>query len=44
VQELAARWEKDDLKDSGQASPYTTAAAVENLIGWVDAMLAARKA
>jgi glycosyltransferase involved in cell wall biosynthesis len=43
LKELAARWERDELKDSGEASPYTTAAAVEKLIGWVDAMLEARR-
>jgi glycosyltransferase involved in cell wall biosynthesis len=43
VAQLALRWEKDELKDSGQASPFTSAAATAQLIGWVDEVLEARK-
>jgi hypothetical protein len=34
LEDLVARWEADRLQDSGKPSPYTTAAAVEQLYGW----------
>jgi glycosyltransferase involved in cell wall biosynthesis len=35
IEELVARWEADALRDSGQPSPYTVAAAVDQLVEWV---------
>lgn len=37
LEELIARWEVDDLRDSGKPSPYTPDAAVDQIIGWVEA-------
>jgi hypothetical protein len=34
--DLIARWQADDLRDSGKPSPYTPAAAVDEMIGWVE--------
>ena len=44
LRELTARWEAGDLNDSGRPSPYTSRAAAERLVGWVDEILAARQA
>ena len=41
--ELIARWEADELGDSGKPSPYTPGAAVDQIIGWVDEARAARR-
>jgi glycosyltransferase involved in cell wall biosynthesis len=35
LEELIARWEAGDLHDSGKPSPYTPAAAVDQIIGWL---------
>lgn len=35
LEELIARWEAGDLRDSGKPSPYTPAAAVDQIIGWL---------
>jgi hypothetical protein len=43
LDDLVARWEADDLRDSGQPSPYTSAAAVDQLVGWVEDILRARE-
>jgi glycosyltransferase involved in cell wall biosynthesis len=42
IDDLVARWQADDLRDSRQPSPYTSAAAVDQLVGWVDDLLRAR--
>lgn len=34
LEDLVARWERNELKDSGLASPYSTEAAVNQLYGW----------
>ena len=34
LEALVSRWRKNDLRDNGRASPYTSAAAVEQLVGW----------
>lgn len=34
LEELVARWERNDLNDSGLASPYSTEAAVHQLYDW----------
>ena len=44
LEELIARWEADDLRDSGKPSPYTPAAAVDQIVGWVAEARRARKA
>jgi len=36
VEQLFARWQSGGLPDSGRSSPYTTEAAVTQLLGWVD--------
>jgi glycosyltransferase involved in cell wall biosynthesis len=41
LEELIARWQVDDLHDSGKPSPHTPAAAVDQIIGWVEAAKAA---
>ena len=43
IRELVARWESDDLSDSSRASPHTSRAAAERLVGWVDEILVARQ-
>jgi glycosyltransferase involved in cell wall biosynthesis len=35
LEELVARWEANQLQDSGKPSPYTSAAAVDQLYAWV---------
>lgn len=35
LEDLVSRWTRNDLQDNGRASPYTSAAAVEQLVGWV---------
>lgn len=35
IESLIARWRSNQLTDSGRPSPYTSAAAVEQLLGWV---------
>ena len=42
--ELIARWDADDLRDSGKPSPYTPGVAVDQIIGWVDDARRARQA
>jgi glycosyltransferase involved in cell wall biosynthesis len=42
IESLVARWEADDLRDSSRPSPYTAAAAVDQLVGWVDDVIRAR--
>ena len=44
LEELIGRWESDRLQDSEQPSAYTTAAAVQQLVGWVNEVLAKRLA
>jgi glycosyltransferase involved in cell wall biosynthesis len=44
LEQLAQKWKADQLQDSGKTSPYTTAAAVDQLVGWVDEVLARRAA
>jgi hypothetical protein len=44
LEHLAARWERDGLRDSGRGSPYTVAAAVDELCGWVDEAVKRRAA
>lgn len=41
---LYDRWRSGGLHDSGQPSPYTTRAAVEQLLGWVGPLLIPRPA
>lgn len=36
LEQLFDRWRSAGLRDNGQASPYTTEAAVAQLLGWVD--------
>jgi hypothetical protein len=36
LEQLFARWQSGGLPDSGRGSPYTTEAAVTQLLGWVD--------
>ena len=36
LEQLFDQWRSAGLKDNGQASPYTTEAAVAQLLGWVD--------
>ena len=36
LEQLFDRWRAAGLEDNGQASPYTTEAAVAQLLGWVD--------
>ena len=42
LEALVSRWERNDLGDNGRPSPYTSAAAVEQLVGWVHEILRAR--
>jgi hypothetical protein len=42
LEALVSRWEADDLRDNGRASPYTSAAAVEKLVGWAHEVARAR--
>jgi len=42
--ELVKKWKADQLQDSGKISPYTTAAAVDQLVGWVNEVVAGRAA
>ena len=42
IDSLVARWRADQLADSGQPSPYTSAAAVGQLLGWVEELEAGR--
>lgn len=44
LEALVSRWERNDLRDNGRASPYTAAAAVEQLVGWAHEVLRARSA
>jgi glycosyltransferase involved in cell wall biosynthesis len=44
LEHLEARWERDELRDSGQGSPYTVTAAVDQLCGWVDEAVKRRAA
>jgi hypothetical protein len=44
VKELVARWEADDLRDSGRPSPFTSLAAVDQLVSWADDARRARLA
>jgi glycosyltransferase involved in cell wall biosynthesis len=44
LEELIARWQADDLRDSGEPSPYTSAAAVDQIIGWLADARRARQA
>jgi glycosyltransferase involved in cell wall biosynthesis len=44
LEQLFDRWQSGGLADSGQASPYTTAAAVEQLVGWTGPLVAHRSA
>jgi hypothetical protein len=43
LERLYERWRGAGLPDSGKGSPYTTQAAVTQLVGWVDAMASARR-
>ena len=36
LEALVSRWKRNELRDNGRASPYTSAAAVEQLVGWAD--------
>jgi glycosyltransferase involved in cell wall biosynthesis len=38
IESLVGRWEAGDLRDSEWRSPYTSKAAVDQLVGWVDAI------
>ena len=40
LERLYDRWRSQGLPDSGRASPYTTQAASERIVGWVDEVLA----
>jgi glycosyltransferase involved in cell wall biosynthesis len=40
LKELVARWEADQLEDSGKPSVYTSEAAVEQLVGWANQAVA----
>ena len=42
LEALVLRWEANDLRDNGRASPYTAAAAVEKLVGWAHEIVRAR--
>lgn len=42
LEEVVARWEDNRLQDSGKPSPYTSAAAAAQLVGWADEVLRAR--
>ena len=42
IEDLVARWERDDLRDSGRDSPYSTEAAVVQLLGWANEAVARR--
>ena len=42
LEQLFDHWRSAGLKDSGQASPYTTEVAVTQLLGWVDQVSATR--
>ncbi len=44
VEELVARWEAGELRDSGRPSPFTSRAAVDQLVGWADDVLCSRMA
>ncbi len=44
LEDLVARWEGGQLQDSGKASPYTSAAAVDQLCAWVQEALNGRPA
>jgi glycosyltransferase involved in cell wall biosynthesis len=39
IEDLVRRWESDALQDSGRPSPYTSKAAVSQLMVWVDEAL-----
>jgi glycosyltransferase involved in cell wall biosynthesis len=34
IEELHARWERDDLRDSGKPSPFTAEAATRQIVAW----------
>jgi glycosyltransferase involved in cell wall biosynthesis len=36
LEALIARWQADDLRDSGKPSPFTPSAAVSQILGWVE--------
>jgi glycosyltransferase involved in cell wall biosynthesis len=40
LETLVSRWERDELWDNGRPSPYTAAAAVEQLVAWAHEILA----
>jgi glycosyltransferase involved in cell wall biosynthesis len=42
LEALVSRWKRNDLRDNGRASPYTSAAAVEQLMGWAHEILRQR--
>lgn len=44
LETLAEKWKADALQDSGKPSPYTSAAATAQLVGWVRAALDRRTA
>ncbi len=43
IESLVERWKANQLADSGRPSPYTSAAAVEQLLGWVGEIEARRR-
>ncbi|MEQ1879927.1 MAG: glycosyltransferase [Burkholderiales bacterium] len=44
IEDLVERWEGHRLEDSGKPSPYTSAAAVEKLCAWTQAVVERRTA
>ncbi len=42
LEALVSRWKRNELRDNGRASPYTAAAAVEQLVGWAGEIVAGR--
>ncbi|MDO8249197.1 MAG: hypothetical protein Q7T78_05685, partial [Rhodoferax sp.] len=42
LEQLFDRWRTGGLDDTGRASPYTTEAAVQQLLGWVNELPIAR--
>ena len=44
LEQLLDRWQRDDLADNGRASPYSAKLAVQQILGWADAALEARRA
>jgi len=42
IESLIDRWQANQLADSGRPSPYTSAAAVEQLLGWIEEIEARR--